>query len=292
MDVIAAFLRAIPSAAASPLAFIAYLATVVAWGVIAYRVNRFRELMRHIKTLPEKDRLPAIKAEMGVVDVPEGLTGEQYLRKRIHTFVFVGWLVLCAAVATVGLKAAFDVYQQMVRADNLTLELLLPPSSPYMSAVNTLANGPVMVSEAAAEIKPKMTQAELDEAVARMAREGMRAEQIAQRLRQLAGTDRLRRANEVLSGAAVRLDDAYSKLEACFRQVRCRPGFQVATLCKALASIRDFIVATNESARNIAGVNFNMSGTTPILGGGAMDVDFSAVGAANVNYLLSVACAS
>jgi hypothetical protein len=29
-----------------------------------------------------------------------------------------------------------------------------------------------------------------------------------------------------------------------------------------------------------------------MLGGGAMDVDFSAIGAPNVNYLLSVACAS
>ena len=83
MDVILAFIRAIPSAAASPLALIAYLATLVAWAIIAYRVNRFRELMKRIELLPEGDRLAAIKAEIGRVDVPRGLTGEQYLRMRI-----------------------------------------------------------------------------------------------------------------------------------------------------------------------------------------------------------------
>lgn len=290
MDVIIAFIRAIPSAAASPLALIAYLATLVAWVIIAYRVNRFRELMSRIELLPEKDRLPAIKAEMGSVDVPRGLSGEQYLRKRIHTFIFVGFLVLCGTVATVGLKAGYDVYQQMIRADNLTKEILASPSSDYMSATNTLSNGPQMVAEAAAEIRPPMSKAELDEAVERLARQRLNGEQINQRLAELAGTFRLRRVNTALAGAATRLSNAYGTLAACFRQAQCRPGFEAIILCNALQSLQRSIDATNEAARKIPGVNYNTSGTAAVLGGGSMDVDFSKIAAGNVAYLLSASC--
>lgn len=290
MDIFFAFLKAIPGAAASPLALIAYLATLLAWVFIAYRVNRFRELMKRIGSLPESDRIKAIKAELGFIDVPEGLTGEQYLRKRIHTFVFIGWLAACATVSTVGLKAVYDVYQQMIRADNLTAELLYPPSSEYMSAVNTLSNGEQMIAEAIAEIEPPMSKSELDEEVARLVRQRLSAEEITQRLAQSAGTARLSRANEVLVTAASRLDEAYGNLETCFREVRCRPGFDAKILCSALTGIRDVIAAVNSAAERIPGVHFNASGTMPILGGGSMDVNFASVDARNVIYLLSAAC--
>ena len=292
MDVILAFIRAIPSAAASPLALIAYLATLVAWAIIAYRVNRFRELMKRIELLPEGDRLAAIKAEIGRVDVPRGLTGEQYLRMRIHTFIFVGFLALCGTVAMVGIKAAYVVYQQMIRADNLTREILAPPNSDYMSAINTLSNGAQIVAEAAAELRPPMSKAELDDLVSRLARQRLNGEQISQQLADLAGTGRLKRANSVLASAAARADDAYGKVAACFRLAQCRPGFEAAMLCKALHGMKRSIDAINEAGRKIPGVNYNMSGTAPMLGGGSMDVDFSAIVAGNVDYLLSASCAT
>lgn len=292
MDVIGAFLRAIPSAATSPLALIAYLATLVAWVVVTRRVHRFRELMKHIKDLPERDRLPAIKAELGVVDVPKGLTGEQYLRKRIHTFLFVGGLVLCAAISIVGLKAAFDVYQQMIRADNLTSELLSPPTSDYMSAVNTLSNGRQMIDEAVTEIQPALTNSELADTVDQLVQQGLTASEIAERLAESAGTARLRQTNEVLARAAGRLNGLYSELEKCFRQVRCRSGFDVATLCEALMAIQGFTDAINLVAQRIPGINYDSSGTIQMLGGGSLDVAFSAIRAGNITYLLSAACTS
>jgi hypothetical protein len=292
MDVIIAFIRAIPSAAASPLALIAYLATLVAWVIIAFRVNRFRELMKRIELLPEADRLAAIKAEMGRVDVPRGLTGEQYLRMRIHTFLLIAFLALCGTVATVGLKAGYDVYQQMIRADNLTREILAPPSSDYMSAVNTLSNGPQMVMEAAAEIRPSMSKAELDDTVDRLARQRLNGEQINRRLAELAGTGRLQRANAVLAQAAARVDDAYGRLAACFRKAECRPGFEADMLCQGLIVVKRSIDATNDAGWKIPGVNYNASGAALVLGGGSMDIDFSKIAAGNVEYLLTASCAA
>lgn len=290
MDILASFIKAIPSAAASPLALIAYIATLIAWVIVAYRVSRFRELMKRIEQLPEKDRLPAIIAELGRVAVPGGLTGEQYLRMRIHTFIFIGFLAFCGAIATVALKAGYDVYQQMKRADELAREVLVSPSSEYMSAVNTLGNGSQMLAEAASEIRPPMSQAELSVLVDRLARQGYRGEEINRRLAELAGTGRLQRANSVLIKAAARVDYAYGKLADCFRQANCRPGFESNVLCAALERIDRATRAVNDAGRKIPGANYNASGTAPVFGGGSMDVDYTAIGAVNIPYLISASC--
>jgi hypothetical protein len=76
----AGFLNAIPSAATSPLALVAYVVAAAAWTAIAWRVRRFNILMKYILTLPEADRRPTIEAEFGYIRIPEGITGEQYLR--------------------------------------------------------------------------------------------------------------------------------------------------------------------------------------------------------------------
>jgi hypothetical protein len=87
MEEITAFTKAIPSAAASPLALVAYLATLGAWTLITWRVRRFRELLQKIELLPEPDRIKALQMELGYVPVLKGLTAEQYLRSRIHTLL-------------------------------------------------------------------------------------------------------------------------------------------------------------------------------------------------------------
>lgn len=290
MDVLIAFVHAIPKAAASPLALVAFLATVLAWVAVAYRVNRFRELMKALPLLKEDDRLKAIRDEIGAVDVPHGLTGEQYLRKRKDTFVFGGFLVLCGTVVIVIVTAGYDVYQQKSRADNLSREVLSVPSPDYMSAANTLANGPQMVEQAAAEIHPPLSDAELDAYVDRLAQEGLTGQKISALLAERAGTSRLKRASEVLAEAASRIGASYEKLAECFRQIQCRRGPDTEKLCEALIAIRTSINNANVAARKIPGVNFSESGTQPMLGGGSMDVAFSKVSAGNVDYLLTVAC--
>jgi hypothetical protein len=60
-----AFLKALPTVATSQLAYVAYILTLVAWVVIAWRVRRYQYLLKNLRALPSKDRLAAIKAEMG-----------------------------------------------------------------------------------------------------------------------------------------------------------------------------------------------------------------------------------
>lgn len=102
------FLRALPITASSPTAYAAYVLTLLAWGVIAWRVNRYKILLTHIRSLPANDRLPAIKAEMGVIEIKGGVSADQWLKSRIHTFYLVGFIVLCATIFTIAALAIFQ----------------------------------------------------------------------------------------------------------------------------------------------------------------------------------------
>jgi len=103
------FLSALQTAASNPLAYAAYLATVIAWFLIAWKVNRHRALLKRLDLLPEKDRLPAITLEMGAIQVKDGISPEQWLRSRIHNYYFAGFCVLCLTFFSIA-ALAFYVY--------------------------------------------------------------------------------------------------------------------------------------------------------------------------------------
>jgi hypothetical protein len=92
------FLAALQTAASNPLAYGAYIITVLAWLVIALKVQRHKVLLRQIGSLPETDRLAAISLEMGAPQVQGGVSAEQWLRGRIHTYYLVGFCALCVTV--------------------------------------------------------------------------------------------------------------------------------------------------------------------------------------------------
>ena len=162
MEELSAFLHAIPSAAASPLALVAYLAAIGAWTLIAWRVRRHSILLAHIHQLPEADRIRAVQMELGYVEIRKGLSAEQHLRSRIHTFLLIGFLAICVTVVVIAGMALYKSRDQKERADEYIRQLLGSPSSQYRSAANTLANGRQMISEAATEIKPPLSKEELD----------------------------------------------------------------------------------------------------------------------------------
>ena len=91
-------LENLPIVASHPYAFVAYIAVLAVYFVIAMRVQRNRFLLRHIQKLPAKDRLAALKAEMGVPDLRQGLTPEQWLRSRIHSMLFYSAAMLVVGV--------------------------------------------------------------------------------------------------------------------------------------------------------------------------------------------------
>lgn len=101
------FLKALPITATSPTAYAAYITTVIAWLLIAWRVRRYKVLLDHIESLPARDRLTAVKAEMGFVQIKGGVTAEQWLRSRVHTFYLVGFCVVCITILAVTALAVF-----------------------------------------------------------------------------------------------------------------------------------------------------------------------------------------
>ncbi len=94
MDFFTAALNALPEAAASPFALIAYAVLVVAWVLVAFRLQRNAQLLKNIDKFPEADRIKAINNEMGGAFIKEGMAAEDWLRSKRQTYIFWGFLAV------------------------------------------------------------------------------------------------------------------------------------------------------------------------------------------------------
>src|SRR5262245_32904476 len=86
---------ALPSVAASPYALAAFIVSVLAFGILGWKTLRHRQLLVHIHKLRPKDQLQALRDEMGVISLKEGLTPEQYLKSNIHRYYFCAFAIIC-----------------------------------------------------------------------------------------------------------------------------------------------------------------------------------------------------
>jgi hypothetical protein len=107
MDFLANALKALPAVASSIPALIGYIFVILAWVLISWRVQRNRVLLKNLEKLPAKDRLNALRSEMGAIDVPADLTAEQWLRARNQTYIFQGFLVVVFAVVILVVASGF-----------------------------------------------------------------------------------------------------------------------------------------------------------------------------------------
>jgi hypothetical protein len=193
--------------------------------------------------------------------------------------------------------ALIRVYEQKARANGFISEVLGQPSSSageptsaYMSAINTLQNGTIMIQEAEAELRPQPTKDELDRMIFQWQLQHLDSDRISSRLAEFAGTGRLNRVNQSLQKSATVVNSAFDKLANCFRAAECRAGDQFQRMCGAVRGIRDSLQESNAAAQAIRGIYFNRSGTVPMLGGGTMDANFNEISAPNVTYLNAVVC--
>jgi len=108
MPDLAIFINSIPVVATSPYAFGAYLLTILAWIIIAYRVARNRNIQEKIKQYPEADRIRVITAEMGA-PVPPGMTAEEWIRYKRMALITYALIVFLVCVAVVVCIALFFV---------------------------------------------------------------------------------------------------------------------------------------------------------------------------------------
>jgi len=98
MDFFKAAIKAIPDAASTPQGLIAFVCVVSCFAVIAWRVIRNNQLLKHIEKFPEKDRARVFEAEIGSIRLPKGLTPEQWLRNRLSLYYLTALVLLCVTV--------------------------------------------------------------------------------------------------------------------------------------------------------------------------------------------------
>jgi hypothetical protein len=107
-DFLSAAIGAIPQAASSGLALAAYAMATVAYMFVTWRVTRNKNLLAHIAKLPAKDRLPALRSEMGSIEIKGGLAPEDWIRARIHKYYFLSFVVTCGVGIIVLCLALFS----------------------------------------------------------------------------------------------------------------------------------------------------------------------------------------
>ncbi|GBC62758.1 hypothetical protein DENIS_3735 [Desulfonema ishimotonii] len=119
MEFFKAAFSALGTAATNPIALVGYLAVILSFAVVARRERRNKNLLDKIEKLPEKDRLNALKEEMGSVTVPIGLTPEQWLRDRAESNRQRRFqIIVCLIVILTALAAWTFIENQKLRAVN------------------------------------------------------------------------------------------------------------------------------------------------------------------------------
>lgn len=155
MELVKEFLQAIPAAATNEWSFLSYLAVVIAWFLLGWKIKRNKNLLLNLEALPEKDRLKALEMEMGVGRLRTGLSPEQWIRSRIHTYLLIGFVVLCIALVVVTVLAGLDLYGKSSVAVSVYSE---QPNNQWKS--DTLLTYEYAKSEEGTSIFPKMNYLE------------------------------------------------------------------------------------------------------------------------------------
>lgn len=113
--IVQSFFDALPAAAASPLALLAYLAALVAAVILLTRYRRIQALA----SLPAKDRAEALKRETRYGSLGVGLTGEQWTRHERSQSILIMGLTLLGVILIVTIVAMTHPRQAMNGADIL-----------------------------------------------------------------------------------------------------------------------------------------------------------------------------
>ena len=98
-------LKAIPAAASSPLALVAYGIAVGALVAVALSVTRQRNILKRLQNIPESNREQALRIAMGPT-LKGGMTAPQWIRARIHLYFFLAFMIICFTGMVIFLDAA------------------------------------------------------------------------------------------------------------------------------------------------------------------------------------------
>lgn len=118
------FLTALPTAASSPYAFVAYLALIATFTYVSIAQFRLRTIARVLGTLPENDRGPLLQKEYNVLP-SHGLTAEEWIRSRRQMLVFWFLVVLMASLLVIVVIAIHEIPSQAAAAESAKQERLV-----------------------------------------------------------------------------------------------------------------------------------------------------------------------
>lgn len=121
-------IAALPAAAKSWPALIAYLGATTAFVVVSLKVNRNKNLLAKIKSIPERDVAQVLQMEMGAAYLSAGLSPQQWLQQQRQRYYFVAFLVVCLLIAALLIAARFskviDPELQKQQAQETALQFL------------------------------------------------------------------------------------------------------------------------------------------------------------------------
>jgi hypothetical protein len=89
-------LTALETVATHPLALVGYVMVVAAWLILGLKVQRNKNLLAKLDSLPENQRLEALQMEMGSVPLKEGFAPEQWIKARNQTYYLIAFGIVCA----------------------------------------------------------------------------------------------------------------------------------------------------------------------------------------------------
>jgi hypothetical protein len=104
MELLQRFLYSLKIVASSPYALVGYLALVAAWVYIVSASRRLTTIEKLLPQLPKKDRVEILKKEYNTTP-RSGLSAEQWIRSRKHSFFFIGFVALLVVCAVMFLAA-------------------------------------------------------------------------------------------------------------------------------------------------------------------------------------------
>ncbi len=92
-----AFLSAIPAAAKSPYALIAYITSALLFITSISQRRQIKPVLKIIDKVPKEDRKGVIEATLNT-KLPKNISGEQYLRREKMKYIFLAFMGLLALV--------------------------------------------------------------------------------------------------------------------------------------------------------------------------------------------------
>ncbi len=99
--------NAIPAAASSLFALVAYAIAVVALVVIGWSVTRQRNILERLKNIPEANREEALRIAMGKT-IKGGMTANEWIKSRIHLYFFLAFTIICFVIIVIILVATLQ----------------------------------------------------------------------------------------------------------------------------------------------------------------------------------------